>query len=482
MGNSRLTKPLPAMKILLGFLLNMLLWLMTLPVWAQSGEKLYKTYCAGCHGEQLQGSSAPALIKNSWKHGGDKSSLIKTITQGIPTTEMIKWENTLNAKEIESIADFIVNAQRKPKKERQYEESFMLETKLYKLKVERLVTSGLNTPWGIEFVDHNTALISEKSGELTWMKNGKLSDSSVKNTPPTYAQSILGGYMDIALDRDYAKNGWVYLALSHNSENRLDVKAAGMTKIVRGKIKENQWEEEQTLFQVHDSLQVKGGTRWGSRLALDKKGHLFFTIGDMNRGEDSQILTRPSGKIFRINTDGSIPKDNPLAGNGQFLQAIYSWGNRNAQGITIHPKTNSIYATEHGPKGGDELNIIKNGANYGWPLVTYGVDYSGKIISDKSEKEGIEKPLTQWTPSIAVSAIDFAFSPKFSKWRGNLIVGSLAFQELRRLVIEGDKVLEQEILLKGYGRIRDVKFAPDGALYLLMNAPDQVLKITPINE
>lgn len=152
------------------------------------------------------------------------------------------------------------------------------------------------------------------------------------------------------------------------------------------------------------------------------------------------------------------------------------------QGITIHPKTNSIYATEHGPKGGDELNIIKNGANYGWPLVTYGVDYSGKIISDKSEKEGIEKPLTQWTPSIAVSAIDFAFSPKFSKWRGNLIVGSLAFQELRRLVIEGDKVLEQEILLKGYGRIRDVKFAPDGALYLLMNAPDQVLKITPVNE
>lgn len=318
------------MKLFNFFLINVLLCLLTMPVWAQSGEKLYKTYCAGCHGEQLQGSSAPALIKNSWKHGGDKTSLIKTITQGVPTTEMIKWGNTLNAKEIESIADFIVSAQQKPKKERQYEESFMLETKHYKLKVERLVTSGLNTPWGIEFADHNTALISEKSGELTWMKNGKLSDSYVKNTPPTYAQSILGGYMDIALDQDYAKNGWVYLALSHNSENSLDSKAAGMTKIVRGKIRENQWQEEQTLFQVHDSLQVRGGTRWGSRLALDKKGHLFFTIGDMNRGEDSQILTRPSGKIFRINTDGSIPKDNPLAGNGQFLQAIYSWGNRNA--------------------------------------------------------------------------------------------------------------------------------------------------------
>ncbi|MDI9857744.1 PQQ-dependent sugar dehydrogenase [Flectobacillus roseus] len=470
------------MKIFNLLSLNIILSLLSMTAFAQSGDKLYKNYCAGCHGTELQGSSAPALIRTSWKHGGDKASLIKTITQGIPTTEMIKWENTLNAREIESVADFIINAQQKPKKEKQYEESFIVETHLYKLKIERLVTKGLSTPWGIEFVDNHTALISEKSGELTWMKNGKLSDSSVKNTPPTYAQSILGGYMDIALDQDYAKNGWVYLALSHNSENSLDAKAAGMTKIVRGKIRENQWLEEQTLFQVHDSLQVKGGTRWGSRLALDKKGHLFFTIGDMNRGEDSQILTRPSGKVFRINTDGSIPKDNPFSGNRQFIQSIYAWGNRNAQGITIHPKTNVIYATEHGPKGGDELNIIKNGANYGWPLVTYGVDYSGKIISDKSEKEGIEKPLTQWTPSIAVSAIDFAFSAKFPKWKGNLIVGSLAFQELRRLVIDGDQVLEQEILLKGYGRIRDVKFAPDGSLYLLMNAPDQVLKITPMDE
>jgi glucose/arabinose dehydrogenase len=283
--------------------------------------------------------------------------------------------------------------------------------------------------------------------------------------------------MDIALDPNYQKNGWVYLAFSHNPSNSSDKKTPGMTKIVRGKIKGHQWIDQQTLFEVNDSLKLSEGNRWGCRFLFDKQGHLFFTIGDMGRAGDSQILTRPSGKTFRINSDGSIPKDNPLYGKPKVLQAIYTWGNRNVQGIAQHPVTGVIYASEHGPKGGDELNILKKGANYGWPVITYGVDYDGSIISNETKKEGMEQPITTWTPSIAASAIEFVTSPNFPKWKNNLIVSALGFQEIRRLVIDGDKVTEQELLLKDYGRVRDVKFGPDGALYVLTNGPDAVLRI-----
>lgn len=328
-------------------------------------------------------------------------------------------------------------------------------------------------------MDANRAIISEKSGELTWMVNGKLDEQPITGLPKTYAQENIGGYMDIALDPNYRENGWVYLAFSHNSTNSTDKETPGMTKIVRGKIRNHQWQEEQTLFEVPDSLRISGGMRWGCRFFFDKDGYLYFTIGDMNLGDDSQIVTRPNGKLYRVNPDGSIPKDNPFYGSTDTLQAIYAWGLRNVQGIAQHPVTGEIYASDHGPKGGDELNIIKNGANYGWPVITYGIDYDGSIISEETHKEGMEQPITQWTPSIAVCAIEFVNSELFPKWENNLIVTALAFQELRRLVIDGDKVSEQEILYKGYGRVRDVKVGPDGSLYVLMNAPDEVLRITP---
>jgi len=282
------------------------------------------------------------------------------------------------------------------------------------------------------------------------------------------------------LDPDYSHNGWIYLAFSSNPQNTVDTTAPGMTKIVRGKVHGHQWIDEQVLFQVNDSLLIRGGTRWGCRFLFDKQGYLYFTIGDMNRADDSQILTRPSGKIYRINSDGSIPKDNPFYRSKRYLQAIYSYGNRNAQGLAQHPVTGVIYESEHGPQGGDELNILKKGANYGWPVVTFGIGYDGKIISKDTIKAGIEPPITYWTPSIAVSAIEFVNSPKFPRWQNNLIVTALKFEEVRRLVIEGDRVIEQEILLKGYGRVRDVKFGPDGAMYVLTNAPDGLLRITPM--
>jgi glucose/arabinose dehydrogenase len=446
---------------------------------SQPGELAYKNKCAGCHGGQLQGGAASALIKETLKYGNDRGSILKNIRNGIPNTEMMKFSGILSDREIEDVTDYILEVRESPQTVIVDVKPLQLNTKHYKLNIEKLITQGLDGPWGIEFVDSNRALITGKMGELYWMVNGKLDSQKITGMPKVYGYDLYGGLMDLALDPDYPKNGWVYLGYSHNPANSTDKHTPGMTRIVRGKVNGHQWVDEQVLFQVHDSLLVTDGTRWGCRFLFDKQGYLYFTIGDMNRDDDSQILTRPEGKIYRINSDGSIPKDNPFYGKSNYLQAIYSFGNRNAQGLAQHPVTGLIYESEHGPQGGDELNILKKGSNYGWPVITYGIDYDGSVISNDSLKEGMEQPIVHWTPSIAVSAIEFVSGPLFPRWQNNLIVTALKFEEVRRLVIEGTKVTEQEILLKGYGRVRDVKIGPDGALYVLTNTPDALLRITP---
>ncbi|WP_373512606.1 PQQ-dependent sugar dehydrogenase [Persicitalea sp.] len=448
--------------------------------YAQNAKNLYATHCAGCHGANLQGAtSGPALLKNAWKNNAGKKSIARAIHKGVPGTTMVAWENTLSSQQIDDLTDFILTAQNTKQGNAIDSATVFINTQAYTLKIEKVVTSGLKTPWGIEFVNEDSALVTEKTGGLRWLVKGKLVTEPIKGLPVAYLGTSTAGLMDIALDPDYAKNGWVYLGVSKSVADSQDKKALALTKIIRGKVRENRWVEEQTLFEVPDSLKVVDGNRWGCRFLFDKAGHLFFTIGDMGRAMDSQDLGKATGKVFRINNDGNIPEDNPFVNQKGALPAIYSLGNRNVQGIDQHPVTGEIWMTEHGPKGGDELNIMKKGANYGWPVITYGIDYDGSIVSEITEKEGMEQPIIYWTPSIAVSAIAFCASPRFPAWKNNLLVGALGFQELRRLVIVDDRVLAQELLFKGMGRVRDIKFGPDGALYILINNPDEILRITP---
>lgn len=453
------------------------------PALAQSGSEIYATYCAGCHGASLKGTAAgSSLMSSALKHGAEKAAIINSISKGIPSTTMVSWSGALSGEEIEAVADYILKAQSSPSVATT-ERPSVVDTRLYKLKVEEVVTTGLSGAWGIEFVDAHRALITEKNGDIYWMVDGRIDDQKVTGLPKTYAYNMVGGMMDLALDPDYDRNGWIYIGLSHNPANSTDSLTAGMTKVVRGKIRNNQWVEEQTLFQVPDSLLVTGGMRWGCRLLFDEAGFLYFTIGDMQaatqRGNNPQMATRAEGKIYRIHSDGSIPKDNPFYGRKGALQAIYSWGTRNVQGLAQHPVTGQIYFTDHGPKGGDELNLLKKGGNYGWPAITYGVNYDGSIVSNETHKEGMEQPMTYWTPSIAVCAAEFVTGNKFPDWENNLLVTALKFEEIRRLVIDENQVIDQEVLLKGYGRVRDVKIGPDGALYVLTNSPDAVLRVTP---
>ncbi len=450
----------------------------------KNGAVLYKTHCGGCHGQQLQGSAAPALVGKSLKHGVDHSSILKSIRDGFASTEMAPYSDILSVDQIEQLAAYIIAARKSPSLIESYGKPSEVQTKHYHLHVEQVTSEGLEKPWGFDFVSQNRILVTFNKGELRWLVDGKVDPKPIQGIPKIYGADMYGGLMDVILDPDYQKNRWIYLAYSYNSIGTTDKNAPGTTKIIRGKIRDHHWVDEQVLFQAPESLFVTGGVRWGSRFLFDKQGYLYFTIGEMlspkgGGGRRPQLLTRPEGKIFRINSDGTIPHDNPLYGKDDALQAIYSWGTRNVQGIAQHPATGEIYFSDHGPKGGDELNRLKRGANYGWPDITYGIDYDGTVISNKTHQKGMEQPLTYWTPSLAVSGIEFVTGNRFPKWKNDLLVTALKFEEVRRLVIKGDTVEEQEILLKGYGRLRDIKIGPDGALYVLTNAPDALWRITP---
>ncbi len=447
---------------------------------AQDAQTNYSLYCAGCHGAQMEGSLSSPLIKEDWTYGRRKWDIRRNIKFGIPGTEMIAWGMVLDDNQVDALADLIYQAQdRPPDRERPLPAT--LQTSHGLLQVTTWVGQGLEDPWSIEFIDADRALVSGRKGKL-WQISGDGSPPLlIAGTPPTHALSSTGGYMDLALDPDFGENGWVYLGLSHVGKegDTEDRSAPSLTKIVRGQIEEGSWVNEQTLFQVPDELLVVRGNRWGCRLMFDREGLLYFTIGDMAQAMASQDLGRGTGKVFRIAPDGSIPADNPFVDEPGALPAIFTIGNRNVQGLALDPTDGKIWATEHGPMGGDELNILEKGKNYGWPLVTHGVDYSGEIVSDRSSAPGMVDPVHQWTPSNGICPLTFVDSRLFPDWKGNLIAGALAYEELIRLQLDGEKVQAQEILLKGYGRVRDVKFGPTGDLFVVLNRPDKIIRIRP---
>lgn len=472
------------MKIIKQILLPLALGLFTQLALAQQGEKIYQMYCAGCHGANLKGTPAgSSLLAENLKQGNDKTAVSQSISKGVPNTPMIAWSNALSPSDIEAVTDYILKARKAPQELKEAEKPLTLTTQDYTLKVEKLVTEGLVFPWGIEFVDANRALVSGNKGALHWVVDGKLDPKAVTGLPFIYGTDLVGGMMDLALDPKYSENGWIYFAFSHNPKNTADKTSPAMTKVVRGKIKDYQWVKQETLFEAPDSLLVVGGTRWGSRLLFDKEGYLYFTTGDMQQsiaeGINPQLPSRAEGKIFRIHPDGSIPKDNPYFGKEGALQGIYAVGTRNVQGLAQHPVTGKIYFTDHGPNGGDEVNLLKKGGNYGWPVITYGVNYDDSPVTSLTAKEGMEQPITYYDPSIAICAAEFVTGNLFTKWTNQLLITALKDQEIRRLVIDGDRLISQEVILKGMGRVRDIKIGPDGALYVLTNAPDALLRITP---
>ena len=321
-----------------------------------------------------------------------------------------------------------------------------------------LFVPDIQLPWGFVFLPDKSLLITEKSGDLIHFKNGQ--KTRVENTPKVYVRGQ-GGLMDIELHPQYKTNGWIYLSYA-SSEGK---EKGGHTAIMRGKLQGNSLVDQQLLYKA--SPNTTRGQHFGSRIEFDEEGFLYFSIGE--RGErdvNPQDIRRDGGKIYRLHDDGRIPEDNPFANQKDAKTAIYSYGHRNPQGLIKHPATGQLWSHEHGPRGGDEINIVAKGKNYGWPVITYGINYSGTSITDSTTHPDMEQPIYYWTPSIAPSGMAFVTSDKYPGWQGSMLVGSLAFQYLERLEFKNNKVHYREKLLDGFGRVRSVHQGPDGYIYV----------------
>lgn len=341
------------------------------------------------------------------------------------------------------------------------------EVKNYTLET---IASGISIPWGMAWLPGGAMLVTEKSGILYQIENGVKTE--IKNVPKVYNRGQ-GGLLDIALHPNYAQNKWIYITYA-SSEGEGE---GGNTQLIRAKLQNGALTQIETLYKAGPN--TTKGQHFGSRIIFDKEGFLYFSVGDRgNHFVNPQDITRDNGKIYRLHDDGSIPKDNPFVGQKDAKEAIYSYGHRNPQGLALHPTTGEIWEHEHGPKGGDEINIIKKAANYGWPLVTFGIDYDETIISTQTEKPGIENPVYYWVPSIAPSGITFVTSNRYPEWKGHLLIGSLKFQYLEWVKLKGNEIIGRQKIATDIGRIRNIAQGPDGFIYIAVEGKG-ILKIIP---
>ncbi|NGY36642.1 PQQ-dependent sugar dehydrogenase [Flavobacterium sp. XN-5] len=325
-------------------------------------------------------------------------------------------------------------------------------------------------PWGMTWLPDGSILVTEKSGILYHIKNNQKTE--VKNVPEVYNRGQ-GGLLDIAVHPKYATNGWIYITFSSTEGGG----EGGNTKLIRAKLENESLVQIESLYKAMPN--TTKGQHFGSRIAFDNDGYVYFSAGE--RGEESvnpQDITRDNGKIYRLNDDGSIPKDNPFVGKAGAKEAIYTYGNRNPQGMVKNPATGEIWLHEHGPKGGDEINIVKKGANYGWPVVTYGIGYDGTTISKENQKPGIEDPIYYWVPSIAPSGMTFVTGDLYPAWKGHLLVGSLKFQYLELVKLKGNTVIGRQKIATDIGRLRNVAQGPDGYIYMGVEGKG-IVKIIP---
>ena len=335
------------------------------------------------------------------------------------------------------------------------------------------VAEGLEHPWGLEFLPDGRMIVTERPGRLRIVTPGGHLSQPLSGVPRVYAVGQ-GGLLDVALSPSFERDHLVYLSFSEP-----DGDVAG-TAVARGKLGEHGLEGTRVIWRQRPK--VKGPNHWGSRLVFHPDGTLFVTMGERFAYRDrAQDLSTTLGKIVRINPDGSIPRDNPFVGRKGVLPEIWSYGHRNVESAALEPGTNRLWTVEHGPRGGDELNHPEAGKNYGWPVITYGIDYSGLKIGEGVAKAGMEQPVYFWDPVIAPSGMVFYTGERYPGWKGSIFVGSLNPGLLVRLVLENDKVAREERYLGTLGeRIRDVRQGPDGLLYLLTDNPQgRILKLVP---
>tara|TARA_B100000424_G_scaffold81193_1_gene60838 strand:+ start:746 stop:1909 length:1164 start_codon:yes stop_codon:yes gene_type:complete len=347
-------------------------------------------------------------------------------------------------------------------KEKTQKEIFRVET----------FAEGFDVPWGMTFLPNKDLIVSDRNGNLWRIKYKSKIKNKISGLPKVRYKGQ-GGLLDIEVHPDFINNNFLYISFSDYLQGNQN---KSFTSIFRFKLQDNKLINKKIIFQANNKFYSRSNIHYGIRMVFDKEGYLYFSIGDRGSRNQAQLLTYPNGKIHRLHDDGSVPMDNPFINVNNAIKSIWTYGNRNPQGLAIHPISDIIFETEHGPKGGDELNIISPGNNYGWPEITYGKNYSGTTITKYTHKEGMEQPVIHWTPSIAVCGIDFYDGNVFKNWENNLLVTSLKFENLYRLTIEKNKVIDQEIIYSAGSRIRDVETGPDGYIYVALEDPGRIVR------
>lgn len=329
---------------------------------------------------------------------------------------------------------------------------------------------AFNNPWGMTWLPDGRMLVTERAGDILVFKNDKFTGEKLSGVPEVVSKGQ-GGLLDIQIDPDFRTNGWIYISYSKPMEG------GASTAVTRFKLKGNQLIEKKDIFVAKPVL--KADYHFGSRIVFDKAGYLYVSVGERGTQPKVQELDNDHGKIHRIYPDGRIPTDNPYAGQAGASASIWTYGHRNPQGMVYDAANDRIWAVEHGPKGGDELNLIQKGKNYGWPKTSYGINYDGTILTEFKEMEGVENPARYWVPSIGPCGMAIVTSSKYPDWKGNLLVGALAFRHVARVELDGTKYMTEEKLLQDVGRVRHVSQSPDGYIYVLTEGPGLLLKLVP---
>jgi glucose/arabinose dehydrogenase len=354
------------------------------------------------------------------------------------------------------------------------ERSSVFNSEKHAFRVATLLT-GLENPWSMAFLPDGRMLVTERAGRMRLVgQDFRLDPQPIEGLPQVFAQGQ-GGLFDVVLHPQYAQNGWIYWAFNEQGPGGWG------TALARGKLQGHRMTEVQVLFSMQ--AKTRSGQHFGGRIVFDKAGIVYLTLGDRGDKDRAQKLDDHAGSVIRLHDDGRVPADNPFVSKAGALPEKWTLGNRNMQGAVLHPKTGELWTHEHGPQGGDEVNVMRSGLNYGWPVITYGVNYGlGTRIGEGQSKPGMVQPLHVWSPSIAPSGMAFVSGTQFPQWQGDLLVGALRGQMLVRLVLSGEKVLREERLLQNrVGRIRDVRLGPDGLVYLLTDDDQGVLlRLEPV--
>ena len=434
----------------------------------------FQTYCTGCHGAQMQ-----AFVDRKWKHGNSQEELIASITHGYPDLGMPSFETTFSEDEVEGLAQYILTGIERVDQYAFQEKTLAtdtFQTEAVGFDLDTLV-SDMGSPWDMAFLPNGDMLITEKSGTLYRLTAADRQLQPIEGVPEVLDQGQ-GGLFDVILHPNFADNNFVYLSYAGFKQEGEDTLST--TVITRATLDGNTLTGQEQIFEALPYSTKRH--HYGGRLVFDPEGYLYFSVGDRgSRDENPQSLDNHCGKIHRTHDDGSIPDDNPFVNEEGAMPSIYSYGHRNPQGVAVHPTTGAIWTHEHGPRGGDEINIVRKGANYGWPVISYGLNYDGTTFTQLTAKEGMEQPLHYWVPSIAPCGAAFVTGDRYPGWEGDFLVGSLRFEYLNRCQVDSKNVTNEERLMENIGRLRSVATGPDGYIYIGVEEPGAVYRLKPID-